>query len=109
MAGRHRVFHAVDALIVISVPISQDSRGADEVWQPEEAAKWLALTKAHGGVIAAAEYFNKPTLASLGGAPKGDDSAAFGRDFRVFDASMRKNHANTKQLGSGAVGEADAP
>jgi hypothetical protein len=71
--------------------------------------KWLQFTKAHGGTIAAAEYFNEPTLASMGGAPKGYDAAAFGRDFQVFDGFMRKNYPEIKLLGPGSVGEADAP
>jgi heparanase 1 len=100
---------AVDAPIVTSVPIGQGTRGADGVWQPDQTAKWLAFTQAHGGTIAPAEYFNEPTLASMGGAPKSYDSAAFGRDFQVFDAFMRKNYPNTKLLGPGSVGEADAP
>ncbi|MBS0365465.1 MAG: hypothetical protein JSR67_06540 [Proteobacteria bacterium] len=100
---------AVDAPIVTSVPNGVGTRGADGVWRPDQARRWLAFTVAHGGTIAAAEYFNEPTMASMGGAPKGYDAAAFGRDFRVFDAFMRKEHPATKLLGPGSVGEADAP
>ena len=96
---------AVDAPIVTSVPNGEGTRGSDGVWRPDQTRTWLAFTKAHGGMIAAAEYFNEPTLASMGGAPKGYDAAAFGRDFRVFDAFMRQEYPGTKLLAPGSVGE----
>jgi hypothetical protein len=99
---------AVDAPIVTSLPNGEGTRGTDQVWRPEQARRWLAFTKAHGGIIAAAEYFNEPTLASMGGAPKGYDASAFGRDFRVFDTFMRKEYPDTKLLAPGSVGEANA-
>lgn len=99
---------AVDAPIVTSMPIGVGTRGVDGIWKPDQARRWLAFTRAHGGTIAAAEYFNEPTMASMGGAPKGYDAAAFGRDFKVFDAFMRKEYPRTKLLGPGSVGEANA-
>ena len=99
---------AVDAPIVTSMPTGAGTRGADRLWRPDQARRWLAFTKANGGTIAAAEYMNEPTLASMGGAPKGYDAAAFGRDFRVFDAFMRKEYPGTKLLAPGSVGEANA-
>jgi heparanase 1 len=99
---------AVDAPIVTSMPTGTGTRGADGIWQPDQARRWLAFTKENGGTIAAAEYMNEPTLASMGGAPKGYDAAAFGRDFRVFDEFMRKEHPATKLLAPGSVGEANA-
>ena len=99
---------AVNAPIVTSMPLSAGTRDANEAWRPDQARRWLAFTGAHGGTIAAAEYFNEPTLASMGGAPKGYDAAAFGRDFRTFEAFMRKEYPGTKLIGPGSVGEADA-
>lgn len=99
---------AVNAPIVTSVPIGTGTRGADGVWQPEQTRRWLAFTKAHGGLVAAAEFFNEPTLASMGGAPQGYDAAAFGRDFTVFEAFMRREFPATKLLAPGSVGEANA-
>ena len=96
---------AVDAPIVTSVPNGEGTRGSDGVWRPDQTRAWLAFTKAHGGTIAASEYFNEPTLAAMGGAPKGYDAVAFGRDFRVFDAFMRQEYPSTKLLGPGSVGE----
>jgi heparanase 1 len=99
---------AVDAPIVTSMPTGVGTRGADGIWQPDQARSWLAFTKANGGTIAAIEYMNEPTLASMGGAPNGYDAAAYGRDFRVFDAFMRKEYRETKILAPGSVGEANA-
>jgi heparanase 1 len=99
---------AVDAPIVTSMPIGAGTRGADGLWRPDQARRWLAFTKVNGGTIAAAEFFNEPTLASMGGAPKGYDAAAFGRDFRVFELFMRKEYPGTKLLAPGSVGEANA-
>jgi heparanase len=98
---------AVDAPIVTSMPTGTGARGADGLWQPDQVRRWLAFTKANGGTIAAVEYMNEPTLASMGGAPKGYDAAAFGRDFRVFEAFMRKEYPGTKILAPGSVGEAN--
>ncbi|MDB5825746.1 MAG: hypothetical protein JWR21_4450 [Herminiimonas sp.] len=99
---------AVDAPIVTSMPNGEGTRRADGLWQPDQARRWLTFTKAHGGLIAAAEYFNEPTMASMGGAPKGYDAVAFGRDFRVFETFMRKEYPDTKLLAPGSVGEANA-
>lgn len=99
---------AVNAPIVTSMPNGQGTRGPDEVWRPDEARRWLAFTKEHGGTVAAAEYFNEPTLATMGGAPKDYDAAAYGRDHRIFEAFMRKEFPDTKLLAPGSVGESTA-
>lgn len=65
-------------------------------------------TRANGGEVAAAEYFNEPTLAGMGGAPAGYDAEAYGRDHRLFTAFMRSEFPATKILAPGSVGEADA-
>ncbi|MBS0456020.1 MAG: hypothetical protein JSS44_01645 [Proteobacteria bacterium] len=100
--------NAVDAPIVTSMPDGDGARGPDGVWKPDQARRWLDFTKAHGGKIAAVEYFNEPTLASMGGAPKGYDAAAYGRDFRIFDAFLRKEFPGIKILAPGSVGESTA-
>lgn len=99
---------AVDAPIVTSMPTGIGTRAADGLWQPDQARRWLAFTQANGGTVAAAEYMNEPTLASMGGAPEGYDAAAFGRDYRVFNDFMRKEYPDTKLLAPGSVGEANA-
>ncbi|MBS1842566.1 MAG: hypothetical protein JSS69_11705 [Acidobacteria bacterium] len=99
---------AVDAPIVTSMPVGVGTRGPNGVWRPDQARRWLAFTKAHGGTIAAAEYFNEPTLATMGGAPKDYDASAYGRDHRIFEAFLRKEYPGTKLLAPGSVGESTA-
>ncbi len=96
---------AVDAEIVTSFAISPGVRDESGVWTPIEAKKFLAYTNSVGGKIAAAEMFNEPTFASMGGAPKGYDAAAYGKDFRAFDAFVKQAAPDLKVLGPGSVGE----
>ncbi len=100
--------NAVDAPIVTSMPLSNGTRGPDGVWRPDQARRWLAFTRANGGTVAAAEYFNEPTLAAMGGVSASYDAAAFGRDYRVFEAFMRKEFPQSKLLAPGSVGESTA-
>ena len=97
--------HATNAEIVTSFAISPGVRDTGGVWTPVEAQKVLAYTKSVGGSIAAVEMFNEPTFASMGGAPKGYDAAAYGKDFRAFDAFIRKSAPEIKVLGPSGVGE----
>jgi heparanase len=96
---------AVDAKIVTSFAISPGVRDADGVWTPVEAKKVLSYTKEVGGSLAAAEMFNEPTFAGMGGAPKGYDAAAYGRDFKAFHAFAREAAPDMLILGPGSVGE----
>jgi heparanase 1 len=48
---------------------------------------------------------NEPTFAVIGGAPKGYDAAAFGRDMAVFRPYLKKSSPDTVLLGPGSVGE----
>jgi heparanase len=100
--------HAVDAKLVSSFAVSQGVRDANGVWTPVEAEKILAYTKSIGGSIVAAEMFNEPTFASIGGVPKGYDAAAYGRDFRAFVAYIKKADPEMEILGPGSIGEPDA-
>jgi heparanase len=97
--------HAVDAKLVTSFAVSQGVREANGVWTPIEAEKFLSYTKSVGGSIAAAEMFNEPTFATIGGAPKGYDAAAYGKDFRAFVAYIKKADPDLEILGPGGVGE----
>jgi hypothetical protein len=98
--------HVVDAKLVTSFAISPGVRDANGVWTPVEAQKLLNYTRSAGGSIAAAEMFNEPTFASMGGAPKGYDAAAYARDFHAFHAFIQKADPEMKILGPGGVGEA---
>jgi len=97
--------HAVDAKLVTSFAVSQGVRNANGVWTPVEAEKILRFTRDAGGAIAAAELFNEPTLAALGGAPKDYDAAAYGRDFKAFHTFIHTADPSLKILGPGGVGE----
>lgn len=97
--------NAVDANIVTSFSIGAGVRDAAGVWTPVQAEKFLAFTRRAGGGIAAVEFFNEPNLAAIGGAPKGYDAAAYGRDFKVFRDFIRKTEPGLRILGPGPVGE----
>jgi len=97
---------AADAKIVTSFAISPGARDTNGVWIPNEAQKLLAFTKTNGGSIAAAEFFNEPTMAIMGGAPKGYQAESYGRDFRVFRAFAKEAAPGMLILGPGSVGEA---
>lgn len=99
--------NAVNAQIVTSFATGQGTRDSAGVWKPEQAQRFLSYTKSVGGNIAAAEFMNEPTLASMGGAPPGYDAAAYGRDFKVFRAFAKQTAPNMLILGPGSVGETD--
>ena len=88
-----------------SLAISPGVRDAQGVWTPDQAGKLFAYTASIGGRVAAAEFFNEPNLAAMGGAPKGYDAAAYGRDFKVFLPFVRKAAPGLLVLGPGGVGE----
>ncbi len=96
---------AVDAKLVSSFATGSGTRDAQGNWTPKEANKILAYTKAQGGSIAAAEFMNEPTAAAMGGAPKGYDAAAYGRDIKAFAPFIKKAAPDMVFLGPGSVGE----
>jgi len=96
---------AADAEIVTSFAISTGTRDATGVWTPKVAQAFMAYTKAAGGSIAAAEFMNEPTFASMGGAPKGYDGPAYARDFAVFQAWAKASAPGMQILGPGGVNE----
>lgn len=96
---------AVDAGIVTSFATSVGTRDPAGVWTTEQAKRFLDYTKSVGGKIAAAEFMNEPTFASMGGAPAGYDAADYGRDFKVFRAFVKQAVPNMLILGPGSVGE----
>lgn len=99
---------AVDARIVTSFAISPGTRDAKGAWTPDQARRLLALTRAAGGRIAAAEFMNEPDLPEIGGAPAGYDVSAYGRDFKAFRAFARRKTPRTLILGPGAIGQTAA-
>ena len=96
---------AVDARLVTSFATSMGTRDAAGVWTPAEAKKLIDYTHSIGGTIAAAEFMNEPTFATMAGVPRGYDGAAYGRDFAVFQPFFRKFAPEAVLLGPGSVGE----
>ncbi len=96
---------AADARIVSSFTISAGVRDRSGLWTPGEAARWLSYTRAAGGRIAAAEFFNEPTMPVYGGAPEGYDAAAYAQDFAVFRDFIRRTAPDMTIAGPGSVGE----
>src|SRR5438034_5638946 len=97
--------HAASAEIVTSMATSPGVRDAAGRWQSDQARRFFAYTRSVGGRIAAAEFMNEPTLAAMGGAPKGYDAAAYGRDFNAFVAFIRASEPDVMVLGPGSIGE----
>ena len=96
---------SVDARIVTSFGISAGTRNVSGGWQPDQADRFINFTKSIGGKIAAAEFMNEPDLAAIGGAPAGYDVAAYGRDFKLFDAFLKRTSPDTVILGPGTIGQ----
>ena len=94
---------AVGAKIVTSFSTGGGTRDASGVWTSDQAQRFLAYTRAVGGEIAAAEFINEPNLLSQLGAPAGYDAAAYGRDFRIFRAALKKASPDTLVLGPGSA------
>jgi hypothetical protein len=97
--------HAVGADLVTSVSMSAGTRGADGVWTPDQARKVFDYTKKIGGHVAATEFMNEPTFATVGGAPTGYDGGAFAKDVKVFQTFLRSESPSTIFLGPGSIGE----
>jgi heparanase 1 len=99
---------AVNARIITSFATSPGTRDAQGIWTPNQAREFLSYTKSVGGDIAAAEFMNEPTAAAMGGAPKGYNAAAYGRDIFVFRPFLKKTAPQIVFLGPGSVGEGGA-
>jgi hypothetical protein len=97
---------AANAELVSSFTISVGVRDRNGGWTPRQASRWLAFTKAAGGRIAAAEFFNEPTMPTYGGAPKGYDAADYALDFAVFRRFAKRTAPDMAIVGPGSVGEA---
>jgi Glycosyl hydrolase family 79, N-terminal domain len=97
---------AVGAEIVTSFAVGPGTRDAAGVWLPDQARRFLTYTYSVGGRIAAAEFINEPNLSLTGGAPAGDDAAAYARDFDAFRRLVKENFPEMLVLGPGTVGEA---
>lgn len=97
--------NAVDGRIVTSFANGVGTRNAQGVWTISQAQRFIEYTKSLGGSIAAAEFMNEPNLAAMGGAPRGYDAAAYGRDFQIFYSFVKQAAPDMMVLGPGSVGE----
>lgn len=97
--------HFADAEIVTSFSVSPGSRNTDGAWTPDQAQLLIDFTRSLGGRIAAAEFMNEPTLAANNGAPAGYDADAYGRDFKIFRAWMKRASPGTLIAGPSSVGD----
>ena len=96
---------AVDGKLVSSFPISDGMRDGKGKWQPNQIQSILDYTKQVGGEIVAAEFFNEPSHASHGDAPKGYKGANYAAEFALFKDFATKAAPNMKIIGPGSTGE----
>ncbi len=96
---------AVDGKLVTSFPISDGMRDEKGIWQPTQVKSILDYTKSIGGEIAAAEFFNEPSHAAHGDAPKGYKGANYAKEFALFRTFMAEAAPNMKIIGPGSTGE----
>lgn len=96
---------AVDGKLVSSFPISDGMRDENGTWQPKQVQAILNYTKTIGGEISAAEFFNEPSHASHGDAPKGYNGVNFAQEFALFKSYIATAAPNMTILGPGSTGE----
>lgn len=97
---------AADARIITSFAASNGTRGTDGVWRAEQAQRLLDLTRAEGGAIAAAEFFNEPTIpGAAAGMPTPYGVTEYSRDFRMFRDWARRAAPEMLIIGPGGVAE----
>ena len=88
-----------------SFAISDGVRDAAGLWTSRRAKALLDYTKSIGETITAAEFFNEPSFAAIGGAPKGYNAEDYARDFDVFRSFAKAAAPNMLIVGPGSVGE----
>ena len=96
---------AVDAKIVTSFSVGAGARDANGAWMPGQTEAFLRYTRQADGSIAAAEFFNEPTIPAIAGVPANYDAAAYGRDFRTFVPVFRANAPGALLLGPSGTGD----
>jgi len=99
---------AANAAIVTSFAVSPGVRDQAGNWTTAQAGRLIAFTRSLDASIAAAEFMNEPSLTPQNGAPKGYDAKAYGRDFRIFRAFLKKTSPATLIVGPGSTGESSA-
>ena len=90
---------AVGGKLLISVANCQGLHSAEEPWNPSQAEKIFALSKAHGHSIDAVEFTNEPNMMEMTGFPQGYTPAHFRRDQDLFHKWVRENYPETLVVG----------
>ena len=83
---------AVGGKLKISVANCDGLHAANEPWNPSQAEKIFALSKAHGVPIEAVEFVNEPNMLQVTGFPKNYTAADFRRDQDIFHKWVRENY-----------------
>ena len=96
---------AANARLMTSFAISQGVRDSAGIWTPVQASKIMRYTKAAGGQITAAEFFNEPNMPEYAGAPTGYDPAQYAQDHAAFVRFARAEAPGMRVVGPSSVGE----
>jgi len=96
---------AVDADILTSFAIGPGVRDASGVWTSGQASALLSYTKSIGGRISALEFFNEPTLPTVGGAPQGYTAQTYAADTAAFRTLVKAEAPGTLIVGPSSTGE----
>jgi len=100
---------AIGGKLVTSFPISDGMRDAKGIWQANQIQELLNFTKSIGGNISAAEFFNEPSHANHGDAPKGYTGINYAKEFKLFKNYISIAAPTMKILGPGSTGESILP
>ncbi len=96
---------AIGAKLLISVANCEGLHTAEEPWNPSQAEKLFALTKAHGGTIDAVEFTNEPNMLDITGFPPNYTAENFVRDQDIFHRWIRDNYPGTLIVGPCNTGD----
>ncbi|MEO7384262.1 MAG: hypothetical protein ABIU18_04935 [Novosphingobium sp.] len=94
---------AANARIVTSFATSAGTHDAKGIWQPGNAALWLAYTRKVGGTIAATEFGNEPNSLALLKPPTDYIYADYRRDYAIFAGWLRKASPGTLLVAPGTA------
>ena len=97
---------AVDAPIVTSFAVSNGTRDVAGLWTTAQAQRLADLTKAAGGTLYAAEFFNETNVPSAAPEmPQGYTADRYATEFNIFKAWAETELPDMLILGPGGVGE----
>lgn len=105
-AGVVDFIRATDSELVASFPVSAGARDAEGVWNPDQARRMIAYTRALKGTVHAAELINEPNVGPMVGLPPGYDAATYAKDMAAFRALAKVEAPDMKIVGPGTTGEA---